>query len=116
MTRLSGDAGFSLTELLISLIMLSIGVVGFATAVSLTATELRIGRRDTDVALLAADRIEILKAMSHDSVAPGSSTQGDYQLDWVVEGSNPKKVTLVATFPREKGGVQSDTFVCYIAR
>lgn len=114
MTRLRGEAGFSLTELLISLIMISVGVVGFATAVGLISKEVRIGGRDTEVALLVTDRMEALKAMGHDAIVPGTASQGPYQLSWNVEGADPKKVVLVVTYPKEGEGFMSDTVVSYI--
>ena len=115
MTRLKGKTGFSVTELLIALIMISIGMTGFTTAIGLIAAELKIGRRDTEVALLAAQQIEVLKSIGHDDVTPGSLTQGDYQFDWDVEGSNPKKVIFVATYSKSDGGLKSDTIISYIS-
>jgi prepilin-type N-terminal cleavage/methylation domain-containing protein len=114
--RLQGRAGFTITELLISVIIVSIGVVGFASAVGLASTELWFGRRDSEVSLLVADQLEQLKAMGHDAVQPGDRVEGSYRLQWNVLGSNPKKVLLVAEYPGSNGSTLRDTLVTYVPR
>lgn len=114
MSRVRGSAGFSLTELLISVVIVSVGVVGFASAVGLASTELWIGGRDTEVATLVADQLERLKAEGYDAVAAGQRVEGDYQLDWDVQGSDPKKVILVASYHGHHGRLLTDTVVTYI--
>lgn len=116
MTRVRGQAGFSITELLMSVIIISVGVVGFASAVGLASTELWIGRRDTEVSMLVTDQLEEIKALDYSAVVPGSKTAGDYQLTWDVQGNNPKKVVLVATYASHNDGLLVDTLVTYIHR
>ena len=111
-----GRAGFTITELLISVIIVSIGVMGFASAVGLASTELWIGRRDSEVSLLVADQLEQLKSMGHEAVQPGQRVEGSYRLQWSVLGSDAKKVILVAEYPGSKGGTQRDTLVTYLRR
>jgi len=109
-------AGFTLVEVLISVVVIAIGVVGFVTALGLATTELWIGERDTEVSLLLADQAERLKAIPHDSVAGGEREVDDYRLTWSVQGSDPKRVTLAATYPRYGGGEAADTVVLLIPR
>lgn len=116
MSKPQGRSGFTITELLISVVIIAIGVVGFVTAVGLVSTELRIGKRDTEVAMAVSDQAEQIKSMPYDSIQPGSRMEGDYQLSWDVEGADPKKVILTATFPRLKGGTLADTVVLYVLR
>lgn len=101
---------------MISVIIVSIGVVGFASAVGLASTELWFGRRDSEVSLLVVDQLEQLKAMGHDAVQPGQRVEGSYRLEWSVLGSNPKKVLLVAEYPGSNGSAQRDTLVTYLPR
>lgn len=116
MARLRGGTGFSLAELLIALIIVAIGVIGFASVVAISSSELLSGRRDTEAALIAAEQMEVLKAIGHDSVQSGTRTEGVYQLDWSIEGFDPKKVILVAARPGRNGGVRADTLISYIFR
>jgi prepilin-type N-terminal cleavage/methylation domain-containing protein len=111
-----GKAGFTITELLISMVVIAIGVVGFSTAVGLVSTELWIGERDTDVSMLVADQAERLKSLEYESVHSGARSEGDYQLAWTVEGENPKKVVLEATYLRRSGSQTADTVVVFIPR
>jgi Tfp pilus assembly protein PilV len=105
-----------MTEVLISVVIVAIGVVGFVSAVGLSTTELWMGERDTEVSLLMTDQAERLKALPYDSVTAGSRNAGEYELSWDVQGADPKRVTLEATYARYGGGVAADTIVLYIAK
>jgi prepilin-type N-terminal cleavage/methylation domain-containing protein len=116
MGKRRAESGFTITELLISVLILAIGVVGFVTAVGLVSAELQIGKRDTEVALLIADQAEAIKALPYDSIQPGTRTEGTYELSWDVRGVEPKKVVLWAAYPRRRGGTMADTVVLYVFR
>jgi prepilin-type N-terminal cleavage/methylation domain-containing protein len=113
---MQGQRGFTIVELLISVIIIAIGVVGFATAVGLVSTELWIGNRDTNVAMLVADQAEFLKSLPYDSVQSGTRTEGAYQMSWPVQGNDPKRVILEATYAKASTGYMADTVVVYIPR
>jgi prepilin-type N-terminal cleavage/methylation domain-containing protein len=113
---LRSRGGFTIIELLVSVIIVSIGVVGFVSAVGLASTELWFGRRDSEISMLVTDQLEQIKAMGHDAVQPGERLEGPYRLAWDVEGSNPKKVVLVVEYPRSDGSAQGDTLVTYVPR
>ena len=116
MKKSHGRAGFTITELLISVVIIAIGVVGFSTAVGLVSAELWIGERDTDVSMLVADQAEQLKSLPYELVQSGTRFEGNYQLAWVVAGEDPKKVVLEATYARRSGSQVADTVVLYIQR
>lgn len=116
MKRSLGKAGFSITELLISMVIIAIGVAGFSTAVGLVSAELWIGERDTDVSMLVADQVERLKSLPYESVQSGMRAEGDYEVAWTVEGENPKKVVLATTYLRRSGSQTADTLIIYIPR
>jgi prepilin-type N-terminal cleavage/methylation domain-containing protein len=113
---LARPRGFTITELLVSLVVISIGVIGFATAVGVMSKELWYGNRDTELALLAADQMERLKSMPPDSVRSGSRDEGAYRLAWTVQGADPKKVVLVASYVGGRGQTRADTIVTYVMR
>ncbi len=112
--RLENRGGFSVVEVLLSVIIISVGVVGFASAVGLASLELWFGRRDTDISMAVTDQLEQLKAAGHDAVTSGSSGGEALQLTWQSYGSNPKKVVLVATYLTNAGVAQADTVVTYL--
>lgn len=114
MSRVRGESGFTLTELLISVIIIAIGVVGFATAVGLQSTELWIGQRDTEISMLVSEELARIRALPYDSVVAGSRTEGDYELDWIVQGNNPKRVMLEITYDGSNGLRMADTVVAYV--
>ena len=116
MGKIQSESGFTLTELLISVVIISIGVVGFASAVGLSATELWMGRRDTEVSLLMTQQAERLKALPYDSVYSDTLQSGQYTLSWAVQGGNPKRVVLSAKFFRRSGETLADTIVFYVPR
>lgn len=103
-----------MVELLLSVIIISVGVVGFASAVGLASLELWFGRRDTDISMLVTDQLERLKAAGHDAVTSGSREEGEIQLSWQSVGTNPKKVVLVATYPTHDGPAHADTLTTYL--
>ncbi len=113
--RLRSRAGFSITEVIVSVMVVSIGVIAFATAVGLASREIKLGQRHTDIAMLVTDQLEQLKTLPHDLVQSGQRTQGDYQLTWTVVGSNPKRVVLVVHYPGLDSNPRADTLVTYIA-
>ena len=116
MKRSQSRAGFTITELLISVVIIAIGVVGFSSAVGLVSAELWIGERDTDVSMLVADQAEQLKSLPYELVQSGTRAEGDYRLAWFVEDGDPKKVVLEATYLRRSGSQMADTVVIYIPR
>ncbi len=113
--RLRNSAGFSITEVIVSTMVVSIGVIAFATAVGLASRDIKLGQRHTDIAMLVTDQLEQLKALPHDLVQSGQRTQGDYQLTWTVVGGNPKKVVLVVQYTGLDSNPRADTLVTYIA-
>ncbi len=108
-------AGFSITEVIVSVVVISIGVIAFATTVGLASKEIKLGQRHTDIAMLVTDQLEQLKTMPYDLVQSGQRSQGEYQLTWTVVGSDPKKVVLVVHYPAINGNPHADTLVTYVA-
>ena len=116
MIRTANRSGFTLTEVLISVVVIAIGVVGFVGALGVATSELWMGKRDTEVSMLMTDQAERLKALPFDSVKAGTRTVGEYDVSWDVQGNNPKEVILEATYSRHDGGETTDTIVVLIGR
>ncbi len=96
------------------MIVISVGVVGFASAVGLASLELWFGQRDTNISMVVGDQLEELKAIGHDAATSGSRSEGDLQLNWQTIGSDPKKVVLVVDYLAHDGAARADTFVTYL--
>lgn len=109
-----GGEGFTLTELLISIVIISVGIVGFASAIGLASMEMWYGRRDTDISMLVTQRLERLKATPYASLQSGEQTEGDIRLSWVVEGSQSKKITLAVDYHGSSGLSRADTVVAFV--
>lgn len=112
--RVGSRAGFSITEVIVSVFVVSIGVIAFATAVGLASRDIKFGQRHTDIAMLATDQLEQLKATPYGLVQSGQRSEGDYQLTWTVVGSNPKKIVLVVHYPGLDASPRADTLVTYV--
>lgn len=112
----TGKSGFTLTELLISMVVVAIGVIGFGTAVGLVSKSLLIGQRDTELSMILQGQAERLKARSPQTVADGSREDGRYRLAWSVDEGSPAKVTLAVEYGRHDGGTAADTVVFYVMR
>lgn len=111
-----GTDGFTLTEVLISVVVIVIGVLGFASSIGVVTMQMQYGERNTEVALVAADQLERLRALPYDSVTSGSRTIGDYDVDWDVSGQDPKRVLLTLSFEKRNGDTAADTLVAYVPR
>jgi prepilin-type N-terminal cleavage/methylation domain-containing protein len=114
LSKLQERNGFSITEILISIVIIAVGVIGLASAVSFAATELWYGDRDTHLSMLITDQMERLKAAGYDAVTPGQRSEAGYVLEWIVEGSAPKKVILTAGYRSRDGQARADTIVTYL--
>ncbi|UCF19379.1 MAG: hypothetical protein JSU87_15860 [Gemmatimonadota bacterium] len=116
MSRLGSRGGFSVTEVLISVVVIAIGVVGLTSAIGLASAEMRLGQRDTELSMLMSDQLELIKATDYEYVSSGERIEGPYQLSWSVQGSDPKRVVLVARHSFEEGHSRADTVVVYLTR
>lgn len=110
--RGAGERGFSLVEIPISLMLLSIGVL---TLAGLLAAGIRTGAKSgvqTRASELAAQTVErLLSTPNSDSTMTAGShqsspypAQGSYYITWVVEDNQPislcKRVTVTVRWPR----------------
>jgi prepilin-type N-terminal cleavage/methylation domain-containing protein len=79
-TGAAGDAGFTLVEVIISMVVLTVGLVGIAALLAIT-TQMHIGARESARATrLAQDRFDQLMKLDFDAdpeVAVGGSLDSD---------------------------------------
>lgn len=103
--------GFTLTEMLIALVVFAIGVMGLARMTISTINANALNRRLITASALVQDRMESLKQAAYAGTATGISTEGygtipsysAYQRVTTVVGATPatnmKTVTVTVSWP-----------------
>ncbi len=121
---ISGDAGYTLIELMIALMILAIGVLGVWSMQGAAVHSNVKARQITGSAALGSDQFEKLMRLPYDDamLAPGSTTirdEGNYSVTWTVSNlnepiANVKTVTVTASW-REAGQQRKVEYVYYKA-
>ncbi len=107
--------GFSMLEVLVSLMLFSVTVLGLTWAVMTASAQLRASRSDLQVWTAARNQLDELTAQGFDSVTAGTDTVAGYPISWDVQGVNPKKIVLVVQAQNWSGTLVPDTFITYMA-
>jgi prepilin-type N-terminal cleavage/methylation domain-containing protein len=97
------ERGFTIVEVLVAVMILSVGLMGLVTTAGLVTRMIGQGHRYTEASALANERIEILRSQGCPATGTGTETRGAYTISWRV-------VALAA--PRGRGffvNVQSPT-------
>jgi Tfp pilus assembly protein PilV len=98
--------GLTLVEILIAIIMLTVGVMGLLGSTAAVAKQMGGGVRQTVAATIAQARIDSLTSLSCASltlagVASGTSTKRGIAEKWTVtDGKNVKNIAVEITIPR----------------
>lgn len=107
--------GFTIVELLVSLLVLSVAVLALATALGYTILQLRSADARTERSMAVTQIQEELRSRDFSNVTTKAEanalTVGDYDLWWdVVTNGNVKRVTIYSKGPGvETGGEWSWT-------
>jgi len=111
---LNADSGFTLVELMVAMIVLTVGLLGMLGAAATTIRVIGEGDRTVGAAYHASGRIDELAALGCDNVAAGTATvDAVYKLSWTVAGdaaSEVRPLMMVAEYPGVRGQVRADTF------
>ncbi len=114
---MTGDRrGFTIVEVLIAIIVLSVGILALATSGGLSFQMLGQGRRFTAAAQTALNRLELLRRTANatsprcSSLASGSATgtNGTSEV-WTVTGSGFSRNVRVIVSYRTHRGTAADT-------
>lgn len=119
--------GFSLIEVLISIVILSISLLSLAGLMSTTTKNNAFGSHLTEAATLAQDRLEELMVTNWDQIVNGSDRRTirglDYDRTWTVAlgpnsppspDDNEKRVTVTVTW--NDGMNRSISFLAVVTR
>jgi prepilin-type N-terminal cleavage/methylation domain-containing protein len=77
-------SGFSLVELIISIVILSIGVLSMAGTSTWVVRQITISRLSTERTVARQSAIESIRASSFETAAGGSGTFGIFDVRWTV--------------------------------
>jgi type IV pilus assembly protein PilV len=110
-------AGFTILEVLVAMMILTVGILGLVTTAALVTRMIGQGQRYSEASTLAAQRIERMRSRSCTTLANGGATQGAYTISWTVDAvsqPNSRVVTVVVVSPTNRG-TRADTFATTIA-
>ena len=77
-------SGFSLVELIISIVILSVGVLSMAGTSTWVVRQITISRLSTERTVARQSAIESIRASSFESAVGGSGTFGIFNVNWTV--------------------------------
>jgi prepilin-type N-terminal cleavage/methylation domain-containing protein len=101
-----GRSGFTITETLVAVMILAIGLLGLVTTAGVVTRMIGQGQRFTQVSVLANERVEILRAQSCPATGAGSETRGAYVVSWEVTsgpGIRSRSIRVSVTSPAGRG-------------
>jgi prepilin-type N-terminal cleavage/methylation domain-containing protein len=94
------QAGFTIVEVIVAIIILAVGLLGLAGTTVLTVRQTTLADVASDRSVALQSTIEQIRATPFDSVAAGSESAGLYDVAWsVTDGGLWKNVDIVTTGP-----------------
>lgn len=100
------DGGFTIIEVLIAVVLLTVGVLAMVTTAAQTTRMITQGQIDTEATALAARQFEVLRSgpCPADGAA-GDTIMGPFSLKWTAAqmGSTGRSVTVEVMQPTMRG-------------
>ncbi|HKG93986.1 MAG TPA: prepilin-type N-terminal cleavage/methylation domain-containing protein [Gemmatimonadaceae bacterium] len=111
--------GFTLVELVVAIILLSIGIIGLASTAGYVTRQMAGSSVQTVASSVAQNRIDSLTSIGCSRlVAPmtGSATTRGISETWTVKDTlqNVKKITLALTVPLRRGAPKTINYTTFI--
>jgi prepilin-type N-terminal cleavage/methylation domain-containing protein len=112
--RVKNRKGFTLTEIVLAMTILLIGVLAFVGTSAATSAMLTRGNRATKASFYAQERLEILASTYCGNLVNGTATSGGgvYSHAWTITsalGGNAKRAQLITTYSPRRGFTRADT-------
>ncbi len=115
--ELNGRSGFTIVEVIIAMIILTVGILGIVGATAKMTAMQSKGERLATAAFYAQSRMEQLRAAGCTLATGGSETLvGVYIMTWTVaaQAGGSRAVTVAAEYPTGTAVAAVDTFETYI--
>ena len=113
---MNNERGFSLAEVMIAMVILTVGVLGIAAASASITRMSTEGGRSGGAAAVAASRIEVLNATPCASLpSTGSATTGAYTETWRVTSTGLLRTIDVSVSYSTGRATRTSTYVAYIS-
>ena len=87
--------GFSIIELIVAVVVLAVGVLGFAGTTTYLNRQATVSELRAERARATANVLERLRTLPFDSIRPGADSVGQYQFTWTVQDYFSAKVATV---------------------
>lgn len=96
----SQRAGFSLVEVVIALVILTVGVLGLAATTMYVVRQTTLSEITTERSAAVQQVVEELRSTDYDLLASGSDSVGRFRVEWTVTaGNRTKHIEVVSTGP-----------------
>lgn len=112
LARLSSSSGVSLIELMVSLVIFSIGILAIVAMTMMSIKGSSLVNRMTEANMLAQAKMEELLLQDVTTISPSSDTPGSYTRTWLVEpnsavsGDNSQWITVTVDWVDNMGDHQ----------
>ena len=97
----SGNEGYSLIELIVSMVIFSVGALGFASSSVVLERQVTMAAVDSDRSAAMATALERVRSFDFDSLQTGADSVGNYSMTWSVtqQGLYVKEVRVITHGP-----------------
>ena len=113
---MNNERGFSLAEVMIAMVILTVGVLGIAAASAGITRMSSEGGRSGGAAAVAASRIEAINATPCASIpTSGSATTGKFTETWRVTASGLLRTIDVSVSYTDGRKTRTSTYVAYVS-
>lgn len=91
------NAGFSLVEVVVALVILAVGVLGLAGTTAVVVRQVTLADVTTERAQALRTVVERLRATPYDALGAGSDTLGHFTAEWTVTDLGQSKMLRIVT-------------------
>ena len=111
----NAERGFTVIEVMVAVIVLTIGVLGLVGSAALVTRMIGRGNRAAKASIMAQQRIEILRGTRCASLASGADTVRQYVRTWTVTPvGNARRIQVRVRYPTTATQTRTDTTVTTI--